>query len=164
MVNPSRTTEEIGDVVFVSSAGGSLVANVVASGGRYVFPGMRPGPGPTEYVFEPEGVIETAEPSGVYVENALLRRNNAQLSLEIQQLSQRMELLERNLQALAPAVVILRELSREEAKAEILELFSGGDTYDYEDIVKRLGIELQIAVELCDELIAEGELGPVGNV
>ena len=58
----------------------------------------------------------------------------------------------------------MRELSREDAKAEIIDLFSQGNVLDYEDVVTQLRIDLELAVELCDELIEEGEIGPVGDI
>jgi len=55
--------------------------------------------------------------------------------------------------------VVLREISREEAKREIERLFASTDeVLYYSDIAERLGLELRVVVEICKELIKEGEI------
>ena len=53
----------------------------------------------------------------------------------------------------------LREITREEAKAEIVELFATGETLYYSDISERLRIDLPMVVEICRELQAAGAIG-----
>jgi hypothetical protein len=50
-----------------------------------------------------------------------------------------------------------REISFEQAKAEITRLFkeSKGELY-YSDIAGRLRLDLKLVVEVCDELLEEG--------
>ena len=55
-------------------------------------------------------------------------------------------------------VVVLREISWEEAKAEITDLFAAGETLYYSDISERLRIDLEVTVAICRELIAEGAI------
>lgn len=55
-------------------------------------------------------------------------------------------------------VVVLRELSREQAKQEIKELFEGGEVLYYSDVSQRLRIDLPLVVELCAELMDAGEV------
>lgn len=60
---------------------------------------------------------------------------------------------------LTEKTVILREISREEAKQEIKELFTSTDkVLYYSDIAERLNLELRIVVDICRELIKEGEI------
>ena len=92
-------------------------------------------------------------------ENSALRLTNAELWDEISHLAARVEVLETE----GNAVVVLREIPRDEAKAEIKAFFSQKGTLNYETIVTELGIDLQLTVELCDELIGEGEIGPVDD-
>ena len=55
-------------------------------------------------------------------------------------------------------VIELREVTKEEAKVEIVELFDSGETLYYSDISDRLRIDLELVVEICRELQAEGEI------
>ena len=56
-------------------------------------------------------------------------------------------------------VLVLREITRDEARAEIAELFRGGETLYYSDISDRLRIDLEMVVEICRELLEEGAIG-----
>ena len=55
-------------------------------------------------------------------------------------------------------VIVLRGITREEAKAEIIDLFATEETLYYSDISERLGIDLEMVVEICRELKAEGAI------
>ena len=84
------------------------------------------------------------------------------------ELLQRIESLEERLKSLENAipkerVVILREVSREEAEKEILELFSQGQTLYYSDIAEQLGLDLKLVVETCNELQSRGEIEVVDD-
>ena len=48
--------------------------------------------------------------------------------------------------------MIIKEITREKAREEILQLFRTGDTLYYSDIVKKLNIDLEIVVDICTEL------------
>ena len=56
----------------------------------------------------------------------------------------------------AEQVIVLREITRDEARAEIAELFRGGETLYYSDIAERLRIDLETVVAICRELQEEG--------
>ncbi len=56
-------------------------------------------------------------------------------------------------------VIVLREITREEAKKEIRQLFQSGVTLYYSDIVQELKIDLETVVEICNELEKEKEIG-----
>jgi multidrug efflux pump subunit AcrA (membrane-fusion protein) len=100
--------------------------------------------------------------SDLHYENWYLRHENAALQQRLETLETRISKLE----AVAPElkVIVLRETTRQEAKREIQELFASGDILDYEDIVDRLQLDLELVVAICDELIAEGEIGPDARV
>jgi len=81
---------------------------------------------------------------------------------------QRVELLEEKLKSLENAllkekVVVLREISKEEAEKEILELFSKGQTLYYSDIAEQLGLDLKLVVEICNKLQSRGEIEVVDD-
>lgn len=46
-------------------------------------------------------------------------------------------------------VVVLRTMSREQAKQEIRELFASGETLYYSDIVQRLAIDIDLVIDIC---------------
>lgn len=59
-----------------------------------------------------------------------------------------------------PEIIEIREVSREQAKAEIVELFDQTETpLYYSDIMTRVGVELETVVEICQELLDEGVIG-----
>jgi len=55
-------------------------------------------------------------------------------------------------------VIVLRTIERDEAAQEILQLFRSGETLFYSDIAKRLQLDLQPVVEICQELIEAEEI------
>lgn len=55
-------------------------------------------------------------------------------------------------------VIVLRDISREQAKVEIKELFASGQTFYFSDIVEKLKLDLSLVVELCLELEKEGAI------
>lgn len=52
-------------------------------------------------------------------------------------------------------VIILREITAEEARAEIIDLFATGETFYYSDIADRLRLDLEMVVEICHGLEEE---------
>ncbi len=50
-----------------------------------------------------------------------------------------------------PAIQI-RTIPKEEAQAEIIDLFASGETLCYDDISDRLRLDLELVVEICQEL------------
>jgi len=55
-------------------------------------------------------------------------------------------------------VIVLREISKKEAKEEIKQLFSSGRTLYYSDIAEELRLDLELVVDICHELQESGEL------
>ncbi|MDP3061776.1 MAG: hypothetical protein Q8O40_00985 [Chloroflexota bacterium] len=80
-----------------------------------------------------------------------------ELEREVAELKTRLEAQEEE------EVIVLRDISREQAKDEIRVLFKAGETLYYSDIVRRLGLDVSLVVELCDELESEGEVETLGD-
>ena len=56
-------------------------------------------------------------------------------------------------------VIVLREITAEEARAEIIELFATGEALYYSDISERLRIDFDMVVDICRALQQEGAIG-----
>ncbi len=84
-----------------------------------------------------------------------------ELKREIKRLKAEVEVLANRLseESAATDVTELRQVSREEAKAEILTLLSRGEPKYMGDIAEELSLELQLVVEICKELMSEGRVG-----
>ncbi len=89
-------------------------------------------------------------------ENMQLRNENLTLRDAIRRIEERLTSIEASLPS--EKVIILREISKEEAKNEIKRLFSGGKTLYYSDIAQQLGLDLELVVDICDELQKQGEI------
>ena len=100
--------------------------------------------------------MSTGAPEWLEQENAQLRMENYSLRERIRAVEERLT----NIEASIPTerVVILREVSREEAKQEIHNLFSTGRTLYYSDIAKELRLDLELVVDICNELQQSGEI------
>ena len=88
---------------------------------------------------------------------------NQNILSEVAELRERVTFLESEIarleQLYAPEVIELREIGREQAKAEIVALFATGETLYYSDISDRLSLDYELVVEICRELEAEGAIG-----
>lgn len=84
---------------------------------------------------------------------------------ELSELRERVRTLEEHLATIEKErdskVVVLRPISREDAKTEILRLFqeNHAEILDYGIIAERLQLDLQIVVDVCNELEQEGLIG-----
>ncbi|MBE0515772.1 MAG: hypothetical protein IBX41_00040 [Methanophagales archaeon] len=56
-------------------------------------------------------------------------------------------------------VIMLRSISREQAKEEIMALLDESDKLYYSDIAEALRLDLELVVEIIQELEAEGKVG-----
>ena len=56
-------------------------------------------------------------------------------------------------------VIVLKQISREQAKQEIKELFASGRTLYFSDIAEELKLDIKLVVEICKELQEENEIG-----
>ncbi|GEM_PF-5158683 len=104
-----------------------------------------------------ELVQEPLENKQFQLEITKLRNENARLKGTIEK---RLTALEQAVEELTASeqVVVLRTISREEAKDEIKELFADGGALYYSDIARQLQLDLPLVVELCHELEEEGEV------
>ena len=91
----------------------------------------------------------TAAFSSLVTENVLLWR-------EIDRIKRRLAELEKAIPR--EEVIILREISREQAKQEIWQLFSGGQTLYYSEIAEELRLDLELVVDICRELQESGQI------
>jgi hypothetical protein len=98
----------------------------------------------------------------VYVPTA----GSLSLAQEIDHLREKVKALEDQVAHLATAtpsmqepVIILRSITREEARSEIARLFQASDILDYGDIAEKLQIDLPLVVDICNELEREGLIG-----
>ena len=87
--------------------------------------------------------------SSLAAENILLRRKIEQIKQRLTELVRRMT---------EEKVSVLREISREQAKQEIQQLFSSGRTLYYSNIAGELRLGLQLVVGICRELEKNGEV------
>lgn len=76
------------------------------------------------------------------------------LQEELKQTKQRLLELESRLSG--EEVIVIREITREEAKQEIQQLFKSGRTLYYSDIARELQLDLELVVEICNELKESG--------
>lgn len=76
--------------------------------------------------------------------------------LRIESLEQRLKNLEETMPK--EVVVVIREISREEAKTEIVRLFKKGKILYYSDIARELSLDLELVVDICEELRKQGEI------
>ena len=53
-------------------------------------------------------------------------------------------------------IIELREISKEQARQEIIEAFASGEPLDQADLADALSLEISLVVEVCNELIEEG--------
>lgn len=78
-------------------------------------------------------------------------------------LTKRVEALEKKIKELSTEivekVVVLKPITKKEARAKIIRLFKSSKILYYSDIVEKLGIDLPLVVEICDELEKEKIIG-----
>ena len=63
--------------------------------------------------------------------------------------------------AVEQEVVVLREVPRDEAKAEIRQAIDADPGIGFGDLAVRLRLDLDLVVELCQELLGEGKIEEV---
>lgn len=81
---------------------------------------------------------------------------DAQLESRVAALEERVTRLEEHSEQ---NVIVLREITAEDARTEIVDLFATGETLYYSDISERLRIDFDMVVDICRELQQEGAIG-----
>ncbi len=130
---------------------------------------------PTKYEFfkagkEPLATVETSD-SGVE-EVMLVWASDIEESVhaEITDLLREIEHLKARVATLEQAskeeeeVITLRDIPKEQAKEEIRQLYSTGETIYMSEVADRLQLPDELVVEICLELQAEGVLTPNDDI
>jgi len=94
-------------------------------------------------------------------ENMQLRNESLILREAIRRIEERLASIEASLPS--EKVIVLRQVTKEQAEKEIRRLFSKGEILYYSDIAERLGVDLQLVVEICNELQSRGEIEVVDD-
>jgi len=78
----------------------------------------------------------------------------------IDDVTNRVTELEQSIEAIKAAqadeIIVLREVSHNEARREILDALEAGEPLDQADLAEGLSLELSLVVDVCNELVAEG--------
>jgi len=90
-----------------------------------------------------------------------LATENMFLRKEVERINHRLAELEERIPE--EKVIVLRQLSRGQAKQEIQQLFSSDRTLYYSDIAEELGLDLKLVVEICRELEEAGAIEVDGS-
>ncbi len=86
-----------------------------------------------------------------------LQRENNYLQQQVEELQKKVSKLMESLPT--QKTIILREINKAQAKQEIKKLFASTDEpLYYSDIAEELELDLEMVVEICQELIKEGEV------
>ena len=106
--------------------------------------------------------------TGARIRGALARRSPEprsklevkRLQKQVEDLSARVIELEREAEAARDTesdnVIVLRDISKEQARKEIVEAFEAEEPLDHADLAEALRLEISLVVEVCNELIDEG--------
>ena len=82
------------------------------------------------------------------------------LKKQVAILSARVAELERELESArnteADNIIVLRDITKEQARKEILEAFKVREPLDYVDLADTLTLDLSLILEVCDDLMEEG--------
>jgi DNA invertase Pin-like site-specific DNA recombinase len=92
----------------------------------------------------------------------LLQKEKISLRVAIREIKERLVCLEASLPK--QKVIVLREISKDQATSEIKDLFAKGKTLYYSEVAEKLRLDLQTVVEICNELQQNGEIEIVDNV
>ncbi len=105
-----------------------------------------------------------------YVETNVCLAHHFKISQEFEELKKMIEIqnlrilqLEQDKVADQPKVVILEEVTKEEAKKLVEDYFKEHGCADIEELMLNLKISVQDIVEIIDELQKEGKLAPKGE-
>ena len=95
--------------------------------------------------------------SGIHADPInLLRSENKMLQEKLRILENRLSILESRMPE--EKVVVINDISYEDAVREVKGLFCREHTLYYSDIAQELGIDLKTVVKICNELQKSGEI------
>lgn len=88
-----------------------------------------------------------------------ITRELAELREKLKALEEIVSDLGSRIGTIAERVIVLRTITREEARNEIIKLFQEGGIHDYGEIAETLRLDLPMVVDICNELEREGLIG-----
>jgi Mg2+ and Co2+ transporter CorA len=111
-----------------------------------------------EAVRKVETIIAASKKEAVQFKEAVQEVHTAEAKMlqRIKSLEERLATIEASLPS--EKVILLREISKEDAEKEIRKLFSESKALYYSDIAESLRLDLQLVVEICNELQNRGEI------
>ncbi len=87
------------------------------------------------------------------------------LQAQLQAMAARLEAIEAEVRSLkgngtepSGETKVLRAITREQARSEIIGLLGAGEALDQAEIADRLSLDLLLVADVCDGLIAEGSV------
>lgn len=82
------------------------------------------------------------------------------LENRLSEIEKKMEALLKIAEIVEPTEINIRDISYDQAKKEITEYFKAhhGETVDAADLEEYLGIDIEIAIQVCEELEKEGQI------
>lgn len=107
----------------------------------------------------PYGGFGTTARETVSVETLSRAQEMTELRQRVSALEEEVSQLRSALEGVRERVLVLRTLTREEARGEIVRLFQEGGVHDYGEIAERLQLDLALVVDICNELEGEGLIG-----
>ncbi len=102
------------------------------------------------------GVYGVSSSDIVEQQNIQLRYENFVLKEILSKIEERISKLEAS--RYEEKIIVLREISTEDATKEIKKLFASGKTMYYSDIAQELGLDLKMVVDICNRLQEQGEI------
>ncbi len=110
---------------------------------------------PTERISGGIYLLDKQELNELIQENKGLRQD---ISALIEKVSELIAFIGENYENKAENMIVLREITREQAKKEIENLFQASGSLYYSDIAENLRLDLELVVDLCSELEKEGKI------
>lgn len=99
-------------------------------------------PHPEQLIYIPSGIEAESEIIGLREELAKVNGKLIELEKRVPQ----------------EDIIILRDISKEQARSEIRNLFQSGRTLYYSDIADELCLDLELVVNVCNELLESKEI------
>jgi hypothetical protein len=101
----------------------------------------------------PESTTTYSRPYRVIYVGTEIDIEKEMLKQELLELHERIASLEKK-----EEMLLIRDIPRKQAKQEIVKLLKSGKSYYYSEIVEKLQLDLELVVDICSELMGNGEL------